>query len=233
MDIGRNDPCFCGSGKKYKKCCINLNKEEIQPSITIDAPFEEVDRDIEQGYTFFYKNEASQACDYWVAAWMKCLEWIAVSDIKDIQEADRLIDDRMTGHHLLFNWVQDFDMALERAGHKDERYIQVRIDFAKQFRHHFPESNSNLLFNMGTAAAEGLFLIGEVTKGERLFEQITKEYDNPWGYIRWGDMYNSLIFPKLANVDKEKAVQLYEKARAMSEDQDALEGVKERMEDLV
>ena len=21
--IGRNDPCPCGSGKKYKKCCIN------------------------------------------------------------------------------------------------------------------------------------------------------------------------------------------------------------------
>ena len=21
--LGRNDPCHCGSGKKYKKCCIN------------------------------------------------------------------------------------------------------------------------------------------------------------------------------------------------------------------
>lgn len=21
MTIGRNDPCHCGSGKKYKKCC--------------------------------------------------------------------------------------------------------------------------------------------------------------------------------------------------------------------
>ena len=21
--IGRNDPCVCGSGKKYKKCCMN------------------------------------------------------------------------------------------------------------------------------------------------------------------------------------------------------------------
>ena len=21
--IGRNDPCYCGSGKKYKKCCLN------------------------------------------------------------------------------------------------------------------------------------------------------------------------------------------------------------------
>ncbi|MFT5443013.1 MAG: hypothetical protein ACI8W3_002058, partial [Myxococcota bacterium] len=19
--VGRNDPCYCGSGKKYKKCC--------------------------------------------------------------------------------------------------------------------------------------------------------------------------------------------------------------------
>ena len=22
MKIGRNDPCHCGSGKKYKKCCF-------------------------------------------------------------------------------------------------------------------------------------------------------------------------------------------------------------------
>lgn len=22
MKIGRNDPCHCGSGKKYKKCCL-------------------------------------------------------------------------------------------------------------------------------------------------------------------------------------------------------------------
>lgn len=21
--IGRNDPCICGSGKKYKKCCLH------------------------------------------------------------------------------------------------------------------------------------------------------------------------------------------------------------------
>lgn len=23
INISRNDPCFCGSGKKFKKCCIN------------------------------------------------------------------------------------------------------------------------------------------------------------------------------------------------------------------
>ena len=24
-DLGRNDKCVCGSGKKYKKCCINID----------------------------------------------------------------------------------------------------------------------------------------------------------------------------------------------------------------
>lgn len=27
--IGRNDPCPCGSGRKYKKCCMN-KKEEVK-----------------------------------------------------------------------------------------------------------------------------------------------------------------------------------------------------------
>jgi hypothetical protein len=26
--VGRNDPCPCGSGKKFKKCCLNLDRDE-------------------------------------------------------------------------------------------------------------------------------------------------------------------------------------------------------------
>ena len=26
--IRRNDPCPCGSGKKYKKCCMNKGTED-------------------------------------------------------------------------------------------------------------------------------------------------------------------------------------------------------------
>ncbi|WP_446011946.1 YecA family protein [Candidatus Electrothrix sp.] len=28
--IGRNDPCYCGSGKKFKKCCVGQNMIEIE-----------------------------------------------------------------------------------------------------------------------------------------------------------------------------------------------------------
>lgn len=29
--IGRNDPCPCGSGKKYKHCCLKKDRDEVEP----------------------------------------------------------------------------------------------------------------------------------------------------------------------------------------------------------
>jgi uncharacterized protein YecA (UPF0149 family) len=29
-DVGRNDPCPCGSGKKYKKCCGRVRAEHTE-----------------------------------------------------------------------------------------------------------------------------------------------------------------------------------------------------------
>ncbi len=34
VKIGRNEPCFCGSGKKYKKCCYLKNNPQLIPNIT-------------------------------------------------------------------------------------------------------------------------------------------------------------------------------------------------------
>jgi hypothetical protein len=31
--IGRNDPCPCGSGKKYKKCCLAQDEEKLRSKI--------------------------------------------------------------------------------------------------------------------------------------------------------------------------------------------------------
>jgi len=33
MKIGRNDPCPCGSGKKYKKCCLIKRKQPLNEKI--------------------------------------------------------------------------------------------------------------------------------------------------------------------------------------------------------
>ena len=44
--IGRNEPCGCGSGKKYKKCCLKLKevkvddkqKDELKKGLNLGMP---------------------------------------------------------------------------------------------------------------------------------------------------------------------------------------------------
>lgn len=38
--VARNDPCPCGSGKKYKKCCMKKDEEQSISSQEEDAPQE-------------------------------------------------------------------------------------------------------------------------------------------------------------------------------------------------
>lgn len=35
--IGRNDPCPCGSGKKYKSCCMQMQKKPVTGKKTFKA----------------------------------------------------------------------------------------------------------------------------------------------------------------------------------------------------
>src|SRR5271166_2864634 len=38
MKVGRDDPCRCGSGKKYKKCCLAKDQEESTLRAAVDPP---------------------------------------------------------------------------------------------------------------------------------------------------------------------------------------------------
>jgi hypothetical protein len=38
-NVGRNDPCPCGSGKKFKKCCLGKPVEQLQAVVTPGDPF--------------------------------------------------------------------------------------------------------------------------------------------------------------------------------------------------
>lgn len=39
-DVGRNDPCPCGSEKKYKKCCMNADRIQKEATKSSRAPHE-------------------------------------------------------------------------------------------------------------------------------------------------------------------------------------------------
>ncbi len=56
IDIGRNDPCPCGSGKKYKKCC--LGREKTGPAETTNAEVFENLKEALEGQSFPSMEEA-------------------------------------------------------------------------------------------------------------------------------------------------------------------------------
>jgi len=40
--IGRNDPCFCGSGKKFKKCCLGTQAKAVPAVPSLKAEVEKI-----------------------------------------------------------------------------------------------------------------------------------------------------------------------------------------------
>ena len=50
MKVGRNDPCPCGSGKKYKKCCLSKTYTSIGRELTMQNKL------IKDLIEFYHKN---------------------------------------------------------------------------------------------------------------------------------------------------------------------------------
>ncbi len=56
--VGRNDPCPCGSGKKYKRCCIDKDQERLRDSSDIVGVTQaELRRELEDFLTLERINE--------------------------------------------------------------------------------------------------------------------------------------------------------------------------------
>ena len=202
--IGRNQPCPCGSGKKYKKCCLGKSDKPVIKKR------DELDVLMEKGWSLIQKNETAKGCDIWLEFWNK-LKTRFRPEFVDVKEADSIF----TGVEYIYNWCQDLEAELGNAGIDNSSYYQKRIDYCTDFCSIFPESDSLLMHNMKRAIAESYFALGDISKGEECFKKLIEEYPKLiWGYIGWGDMY---LWPMKKDIkpDYERAEQIYKMALGM------------------
>jgi len=73
LKVGRNDPCPCGSGKKYKKCCMPKDEEqrsETQSDESEDTTAtsddqktysDEIENNLHRAYNLMEKGQFEQA----------------------------------------------------------------------------------------------------------------------------------------------------------------------------
>jgi hypothetical protein len=86
MDIGRNDPCPCGSGKKYKKCCLAKDEEARREEAAPPARREEAAPPVTRSH--------NQALDPSIEAWNARYEEFEASDYEArIELFKRTLDD--------------------------------------------------------------------------------------------------------------------------------------------
>jgi Tfp pilus assembly protein PilF len=108
--IGRNAPCPCGSGKKYKKCCLSLQDGKRQPS-TPSKQFIAVYTDLDK----------------------------LSNSVVDLIEENKLDEAEAVSHKLLAEYPDQVDglnrlaMVYEARGEKRKaaQYYRKAADFAK------------------------------------------------------------------------------------------------------
>lgn len=99
--VGRNDPCPCGSGKKYKKCCINKQNQVEQKPI---KPF----------FNHLSYEEVDELCTEQIIAQLKDLGVPFERDqfLKDIEEyysAEDISEDWFSDYQLVIGGrMEDF-----------------------------------------------------------------------------------------------------------------------------
>ena len=119
MKIGRNEPCPCGSGKKYKQCCLKSGRleEAFQQNASINV-LSRLQDDLKQLQLQATRREASfRAVGVFLLfsttegdAWfLEVTESDAVQVAKDGEALELPLEGQ--GEHIVINWSHAFRVA--------------------------------------------------------------------------------------------------------------------------
>ena len=151
-----------------------------------DQPcFETLDDKIQLGYEL-RSSEVAVASRVWLEAWDDVLRIFDKSGMQSIREFDQLFE----GTQSLFNWIQDLEDELWRAGRCDRRFLNARIAVCKEALRRFRDNDRLSTENRRRALAESLFERGETEEAEGLYrEWLSQDPRWGWGWIGWSDCY--------------------------------------------
>ena len=113
MKIGRNDPCPCGSGKKYKQCC--LKKETISIEQLIRDAVSAKGYDEKFADTLCNLNRYMQRKQWWGACHASCSAlYVALSELG---YSPKLCIGEMLGRGLYFDhsWIEMEGQVIDLA----------------------------------------------------------------------------------------------------------------------
>ncbi len=123
----RNDPCPCGSGKKYKKCCLSgheearrlMPKEQLEQMEKRTKAHEKLEKEVRKGFDLIFSQEYERAGQF------------AKKQIETFPEDDRF-------HDILLNTcfaLGDYDAAFRIARKRWQTAVEEKLFFQENGFH--------------------------------------------------------------------------------------------------
>jgi len=201
--IGRNQPCPCGSGKKYKKCCGGPVSATARSS-----PLARLDGKMQQGYRFSMQGQCARACQVWTEVWDATRARLT-PQMRTCDSAQSVF----SGQHLLFNWAQDFVMELLNAGRDELRYAEQGVQLCEQLLAQFPDESDDFRVSLRAELADLLCCAGQVDRGQKILVELCHDHpDSAIGYVRLADVLAHGVHSGDPPIDITRARTLLEQA---------------------
>ena len=179
MKIGRNDPCPCGSGKKYKKCCLGKEKLIINDNIIDLLKEKEVKNpEINNKLINIYMNKdklsTKKIIDGFLEVMNYILDYAEEHNIRTFEELDKenLIEE------FTMNVFYDFDLEILNLNIDKEEYD---LNITNKYLDRVIEVlnlDDSLYETVLRNKANSLFKLGKIDEGEQIMLDLIKEKHN-------------------------------------------------------
>lgn len=181
------------------KCAFKTTKSEMEGDwiwVCVDAlwqrwysdipSFEMLDDKIQAGYQLNSSGKVEDGAGAWMEAWNDILYFCDRADLRSISE----FNERFAGTQSLFNWIQDLDLGLWKAGIKDQQFLRARIAVCEETLRRFAAEDELLRENFRRSLADSYFELGDPGKADELYrEWLDADPQWSWGWIGWSDCY--------------------------------------------
>lgn len=206
MKIGRNQLCPCGSGLKYKKCCLNKQKEEsniddisqFENSIFYQNTFVYHDNyihtkkvkatSINKKLLNIYDNKEKLSVKNIIDDYLEIMNYLLdYAERKNIHAIEKL-DDANLVSDFITNIIGDFEIEILNLK-PDEYDLKITNEYLDKLVK-ILELDDNTYENSLRCKTHNLFKLGDFNTGEKIMlDLITENRNSIYAYVELVDDY--------------------------------------------
>lgn len=218
----RNDPCPCGSGKKYKKCCLG------RPATVPDEAL--LDTLFHQAIECSRADSLPASCRAFAAGW-NLLKSATTPQMTTFEEVRQIVSDQIYPDDLAFEYI----MALENCARDEPGRAETGVEFCDYLLAQFTGENDLFAENIRAYLGNFCFLAGEPERGEKVLRELINDRPHRTaGYANLADCLSATDYRWQPDkcLDKPMAIEVLRQALAHPVEDGADYDLPQRLRDL-